>query len=84
MKLNTNAKSLLKVKAQLVAECFNMMNLDGYTVGGTIHLVLHNQVGFTTDQRDAFSGIYCPPLTPGVETPTTAIPTATASWPSAA
>jgi 2-oxoglutarate dehydrogenase E1 component len=36
-----------------VAECNNLMNLSPYTVGGTIHLVLNNQVGFTADPTDA-------------------------------
>lgn len=43
----------------IVAECFNMSGLAGYTVGGTIHVVVNNQVGFTTNQRDLFSGLYC-------------------------
>ena len=33
----------------IVAECFNMMGLDGYTVGGTLHVVVNNQLGFTTE-----------------------------------
>lgn len=43
----------------IIAECFNMSRLDGYTVGGTIHIVTNNQLGFTTEQRDSFGGIYC-------------------------
>src|SRR5690606_37663893 len=43
----------------IVAECFNYARLPGYNVGGTIHVVINNQIGFTTDQRDAFSGMYC-------------------------
>jgi len=43
----------------VVAECFNMARLAGYTVGGTIHVIINNQVGFTTDQRDLFSSVYC-------------------------
>jgi len=53
----------------VVAECFNMMSLDGYTVGGTIHLVLNNQVGFTTDQRDSFSGKYCTDIAKMIDAP---------------
>ncbi|HYS81190.1 MAG TPA: 2-oxoglutarate dehydrogenase E1 component [Anaeromyxobacteraceae bacterium] len=42
----------------IVAECLNMSLLDGYTVGGTIHVVVNNQVGFTTSPRDARSTFY--------------------------
>ena len=53
----------------VVSECFNMMKLDGYDVGGTIHLVVNNQVGFTTDPHDTFSGRYCTDLAKMVESP---------------
>ena len=53
----------------VVAECFNLMKLDGYTVGGTIHLVLNNQVGFTTEPQDAFSGHYCTDVAKMVDAP---------------
>ncbi|MEC9158536.1 MAG: 2-oxoglutarate dehydrogenase E1 component [Planctomycetota bacterium] len=53
----------------VVAECFNMMNLDGFTVGGTVHVVLNNQVGFTTDPSDAFSGHYCTDVAKMVDAP---------------
>ncbi|MBM4113619.1 MAG: 2-oxoglutarate dehydrogenase E1 component, partial [Phycisphaerae bacterium] len=43
----------------VVAECFNMAGLEGYTVGGTVHVVINNQVGFTTDQKDLYTGRYC-------------------------
>ncbi|MCH8006466.1 MAG: 2-oxoglutarate dehydrogenase E1 component [Planctomycetes bacterium] len=42
----------------VVAECLNMVRLDGYTVGGAIHIVINNQIGFTTDAKDAYSGRY--------------------------
>ncbi len=42
----------------MVAECLNMGLLDGYTVGGTVHVVVNNQVGFTTSPRDARSTFY--------------------------
>ena len=43
----------------IVAEMFNMAHLDGYTVGGTVHFVVNNQIGFTTNPRDSYSGRYC-------------------------
>ena len=53
----------------IVAETFNMMKLDGYTVGGTVHVVVNNQVGFTTNQHDLFSGRYCTDIAKMVEAP---------------
>lgn len=38
----------------VVAECNNLMTLAPYTVGGVIHLVLNNQVGFTADPSDVY------------------------------
>jgi 2-oxoglutarate dehydrogenase E1 component len=43
----------------LVAECLNLMMLEGYATGGTIHIVINNQVGFTTNPEDARSTPYC-------------------------
>jgi 2-oxoglutarate dehydrogenase E1 component len=42
----------------IVAESLNMSELDGYAVGGTIHVVVNNQVGFTTSPRQARSTLY--------------------------
>src|SRR5262249_52548220 len=42
----------------IVAETFNMSELSGYSVGGTVHVVLNNQVGFTTPPREAYSTTY--------------------------
>jgi 2-oxoglutarate dehydrogenase E1 component len=53
----------------VIPECLNMMRLDGYTVGGAIHLVVNNQVGFTTNQNDSFSGRYCTDIAKGFSIP---------------
>ena len=43
----------------IVYEIIQMAKLDGYKTNGTIHVVLNNQVGFTTNYLDARSSIYC-------------------------
>ncbi len=43
----------------VVYEAVQMAKLDGYKTGGTIHIVVNNQVGFTTNYLDARSSIYC-------------------------
>jgi 2-oxoglutarate dehydrogenase E1 component len=43
----------------IVAETLNMSQLRGYRTGGTIHLIINNQVGFTTEAHDYVSGLYC-------------------------
>jgi 2-oxoglutarate dehydrogenase E1 component len=42
----------------VVAETLNLARLPGYTTGGTIHLVINNQIGFTTDPEQTRSNIY--------------------------
>jgi 2-oxoglutarate dehydrogenase E1 component len=43
----------------IVYETIQMAKLDGYTTGGTIHIVVNNQIGFTTNYLDARSSTYC-------------------------
>jgi 2-oxoglutarate dehydrogenase E1 component len=43
----------------IVYEVVQMSQLDGYKTGGTIHLVVNNQVGFTTNYLDARTSTYC-------------------------
>ena len=42
----------------VVFETAQMSELDAYTTGGTIHFIINNQIGFTTDQEDARTSIY--------------------------
>ena len=53
----------------VVAETLNLQALDGYTVGGTLHLIQNNQVGFTTDPDDARSTRWASDLAKGFDVP---------------
>ena len=53
----------------IVAETFNLSRLRGYRVGGTLHIIANNQVGFTTDPIDARSTHYASDLAKGFEVP---------------
>lgn len=53
----------------IVYEVTQMSKLDSYSTGGTIHFVINNQVGFTTDFDDARSSIYCTDVAKIVDAP---------------
>jgi 2-oxoglutarate dehydrogenase E1 component len=53
----------------VVAEVLNFSRLEGYTTGGTIHVVLNNLIGFTTGPEDARSSRYCTDIALMVEAP---------------
>jgi len=53
----------------VVAETFTLARLRGYTTGGTIHLILNNQIGFTTEPREARSTDYSSDLAKGFDVP---------------
>jgi 2-oxoglutarate dehydrogenase E1 component len=53
----------------VVAETLNLQALDGYRVGGTIHIITNNQVGFTTDPDDARSTRWASDLAKGFDVP---------------
>ena len=53
----------------IVAEVLNLQGLAGYETGGTIHIISNNQVGFTTDPREARSTRYASDLAKGYDLP---------------
>jgi 2-oxoglutarate dehydrogenase E1 component len=53
----------------IVPETLNLSRLPGYAVGGTIHIITNNQIGFTTTPRDSRSTLYASDLAKGFEIP---------------
>lgn len=53
----------------IVYEVLQMSDLKGYYTGGTLHFVINNQIGFTTDFDDARSSDYCTSLAAAVQAP---------------
>ncbi len=53
----------------VVSETLNLQALDGYKVGGTVHLIMNNQIGFTTDPDDARSTRWASDLAKGFDVP---------------
>lgn len=53
----------------IVPETMNLSRLDGYKVGGTLHIIANNLVGFTTDNKEARSTRYASDLAKGYEIP---------------
>ncbi|QHT61609.1 2-oxoglutarate dehydrogenase E1 component [Paenibacillus lycopersici] len=53
----------------IVAEALNFKKLPGYENGGTIHIIVNNRIGFTTESRDSRSTYYASDLAKGFEIP---------------
>ncbi|WP_185860756.1 2-oxoglutarate dehydrogenase E1 component [Blattabacterium cuenoti] len=75
---NSNSKKILPILIHgdaaiscqgIVYEVLQLSKLKGYTTGGTIHIVINNQIGFTTNYTEGRSSIYCTDVSKTLMTP---------------